>query len=173
MSFHGGLIGVIIAIMWFARRHRVDQWYIADNVACVVPIGLGLGRLANFINGELWGRTAPDVPWAMVFPGAGDLPRHPSQLYQAFLEGFVLLVVLGLLWRTRLRFRLGLLTGVFCVGYGTVRIIGEFFRQPDAHIGFLAGGVTMGQILSVPMIIAGAIFILRARPVNATEPKRA
>jgi phosphatidylglycerol:prolipoprotein diacylglycerol transferase len=165
MSFHGGLLGVIVAILAFARIKRIDKWYLADNVGCVVPIGLGLGRLANFINGELWGRPAPDLPWAMVFPSGGDVPRHPSQLYQAFLEGLVLLVVMRLLWlNPRLRHRPGVLTGAFCIGYGIARIVGEFFREPDAHIGFLAGGTTMGQLLSVPMVIAGIVFVWRAKP---------
>jgi len=172
MSFHGGLLGVIVAIMLFARYAKVDQWYVADNVGCVVPIGLGLGRMANFINGELWGRPAsPDVPWAMVFPGGGDVPRHPSQLYQAFLEGLVLFVIMHLLWRNpRIRNRPGVLTGCFCIGYGIARIIGELFREPDAFLGFLAGGTTMGQLLSVPMILAGVFFIWRAKPLPQSAP---
>jgi phosphatidylglycerol:prolipoprotein diacylglycerol transferase len=166
MSFHGGLLGVILAIMLFARHAKVDQWYVADNIGCCVPIGLGLGRLANFINGELWGRPAPDVPWAMVFPGGGDVPRHPSQLYQAFFEGLVLFVVMHLLWHNeRIRNRPGVLTGCFCIGYGLLRIIGETFREPDSFIGFLPGGTTMGQWLSLPMVLAGAFFIWRAKPL--------
>jgi phosphatidylglycerol:prolipoprotein diacylglycerol transferase len=165
MSFHGGLLGVILAIMLFARHAKVNQWYVADNIGCAVPIGLGLGRLANFINGELWGRPT-DVPWAMVFPGAGDAPRHPSQLYQAFCEGLVLFVVMHLLWRNeRIRNRPGVLTGCFCIGYGLLRTIGETFREPDSFIGFLPGGTTMGQWLSLPMVVAGAIFIWRAKPL--------
>lgn len=163
MSFHGGLLGVILAIMLFARKYKIDQWYVADGVGCVVPIGLGLGRLANFINGELWGRPAPDVPWAMVFPGAGDVPRHPSQLYQALLEGLVLFLVMAALSRREaIRRKPGTLTGAFLVGYGSLRIVGEFFREPDAHIGFLAAGTTMGQWLSLPMIVFGAWCIWRA-----------
>lgn len=168
MAFHGGLLGVIVAIILFARRSGVDKWYIADNVGCAVPIGLFLGRLANFINGELYGRTAPDVPWAMAFPGGGLLPRHPSQLYEAFLEGLVLFIVLHLLWRNEaVRSRPGVLTGCFCAGYGLARFIVEFFREPDRHLGFIASSVTMGQILSVPMILFGAWVIWRAyqRPV--------
>jgi phosphatidylglycerol:prolipoprotein diacylglycerol transferase len=166
MSFHGGLLGVVIAIMLFARHAKVNQWYVADNIGCVVPIGLGLGRLANFINGELWGRPAPDVPWAMVFPGGGPIPRHPSQLYQAFFEGLVLLIVMHLLWRNpRIRNRAGTLTGCFCIGYGILRMVGELFREPDSFIGFLPGGTTMGQLLSVPMVLAGAYFIWRAKPL--------
>jgi phosphatidylglycerol:prolipoprotein diacylglycerol transferase len=169
MSFHGGLLGVIVAIILFARHAKVNQWYVADNIACAVPIGLGLGRIANFINGELWGRPAPpDLPWAMVFPGGGDVPRHPSQLYQAVMEGLILFVVMHLLWRNEsIRNRPGMLTGYFCIGYGIARIIGETFREPDAFIGFLAGGTTMGQLLSLPMILAGIYFIWRAKPVAA------
>jgi len=167
MSFHGGLLGVIFAIMLFARKYKIDQWYVSDGVACVVPIGLGLGRLANFINGELWGRTAPDVPWAMVFPGGGDIARHPSQLYQALLEGLVLFLVVFYLSRDeRIRRKTGTLTGVFVIGYGVVRIIGEFFREPDAHLGFLAMGFTMGQMLSIPMVLFGAWCVWRAQTVK-------
>lgn len=172
MAFHGGLIGVILAIILFARHAKVNQWYVADGVACAVPIGLGLGRLANFINGELWGRTAPDVPWAMIFPGAGDIPRHPSQLYQAALEGVALFVILFLLARNpEIRKRPGILTGCFLMGYGTFRIIGEFFRQPDVFIGFLPGGTTMGQWLSVPMILFGAYCVQRARRAGPVASK--
>ena len=172
MSFHGGLVGVIIAILLFARHAKVNKWYVGDHIACAVPIGLGLGRLANFINGELWGRTAPDVPWAMVFPGAGDVPRHPSQLYQAFLEGLVLFVVVNLLWRNEnIRRHPGILTGCFLIGYGTVRIIGELFREPDTFIGFLPGGTTMGQWLSVPMILFGLFSIWRARRAGPVASK--
>jgi phosphatidylglycerol:prolipoprotein diacylglycerol transferase len=169
MAFHGGMLGVIVALLWFCRRNRVDPLVFGDRVAPVVPIGLLLGRLANFANGELWGRVT-DAPWGMVFPTGGPLPRHPSQLYQAFLEGFCLLVVLLVLVRIpAIRARPGTVTGVFLAGYGVARIIGEVFRQPDAHLGFLLGGVTMGQVLSVPMIAAGLWLILRARsrPVAA------
>ena len=145
MSFHGGAIGVAVC----------------------VPIGLGLGRVANFINGELWGRPAPDwLPWAMMFPttGGGMVPRHPSQIYQALLEGLLLFAVMFTLSRREaLRARAGLLTGVFLVGYGVARIIGECFREPDAFLGFLAFGATMGQVLSIPMLLAGAWLIARAR----------
>jgi phosphatidylglycerol:prolipoprotein diacylglycerol transferase len=169
MSFHGGLLGVIIAIMLFARHAKLNQWYIADNIGCAVPIGLGFGRIANFINGELWGRPT-DVAWAMIFPGdERQVPRHPSQLYQAFFEGLVLFVIIHLLWRNeRIRNRPGVLTGCFCIGYGIFRMIGETFREPDAFIGFMAGGTTMGQWLSLPMILAGAIFIWRAKPLTTT-----
>lgn len=170
MSFHGGLIGVIAAIILFARRADIDKWYLADNVGCAVPIGLCLGRLANFINGELFGRTAPDLLWAIPFPAGGPLPRHPSQLYEAFLEGILLFLIMYLLWRNkRFRSKPGVLTGCFCVGYGLARSIAEFFREPDQHLGFIAGAVTMGQILSVPMIIFGLWVIRR----SLTQPSAA
>lgn len=168
MSFHGGLLGVTLAIILYARFIKVDKWYVADLVAIAAPIGIALGRLANFVNGELWGRVAPDVPWAMVFPTGGELPRHPSQLYQAALEGVLLFVILHLLWRNdRIRSRPGILTGVFWIGYGVFRIFGEFFREPDAFLGFLIGATTMGQLLSVPMVLFGIFSIWRAKPIKA------
>jgi phosphatidylglycerol:prolipoprotein diacylglycerol transferase len=169
MSFHGGLLGVIAAILLFARAKKIDKWYIGDNIACAVPLGIGLGRLANFINGELWGRVAQELPWAMVFPGAGPLPRHPSQLYQAGLEGLALFIVMHLLWRnTAIRERAGTLAGCFLIGYGVFRSVAEFFREPDSFIGLMAGGTTMGQWLSLPMILFGIYFIWRAKPSNRT-----
>ena len=169
MSFHGGTLGVVVALILYCRRQGIPLLGFADRLAVIVPLGLGLGRIANFINGELWGREAPAwLPWAMIFPQAGPEPRHPSQLYQACLEGAVLLLVMALLCRSpAIRARFGTLTGVFLVGYGVARIIGEFFRQPDAFLGFLPGGITMGQLLSLPMIAAGAWLIARARPVQA------
>jgi len=165
MSFHGGMLGVAIATLWFCRRNAIPLWGFADRIAVAAPVGLLLGRIANFINGELWGREAPaDLPWAMVFPHAGPMPRHPSQLYQAMLEGVILFAVMFALSRSPgLRARQGLLTGVFLAGYAIARIIGEMFRQPDSFLGFLAMGTTMGQILSIPMLAAGAWLILRAR----------
>jgi phosphatidylglycerol---prolipoprotein diacylglyceryl transferase len=165
MSFHGGALGMAIAIVWFCRRNAIPLLGFADRVAVCAPIGLGLGRIANFINGELWGRPAPDwLPWAMIFPAAGPEPRHPSQLYQALLEGLVLfLVMFALSRREDLRARFGWLTGAFLVGYGLARIIGEFFRQPDVFLGYLLAGATMGQLLSIPMVLAGAWLILRTR----------
>jgi phosphatidylglycerol:prolipoprotein diacylglycerol transferase len=132
-----------------------------DIAAIVTPIGLFLGRLANFINGELWGRTT-DVPWAVVFPHAGPLPRHPSQLYEAGLEGIALFLVLYFAVRLGALVRPGLIGGLFVAGYGLTRVFGEFFREPDAHIGFLAGGLTMGMLLSLPMIVIGAAAIIHA-----------
>ena len=162
MSFHGGLLGVLIAVFVFARRRKIGFVELGDIVVCSVPIGLCLGRIANFINGELFGRTT-DVPWAMIFPHGGPLPRHPSQLYEAGLEGVVLFAVLAwLAFGTRAMQRPGLLGGVFFAGYGIARIISELFREPDAHLGFLAAGTTMGQLLSLPLVLAGAWLIYRA-----------
>ncbi|MBX6323717.1 MAG: prolipoprotein diacylglyceryl transferase [Rhodospirillaceae bacterium] len=164
MSFHGGLVGVILAMILFARNRGLPFFALADIVACATPIGLFLGRLANFVNGELFGRPT-DLPWGMVFPNGGPLPRHPSQLYEAFLEGIVLFSVLFVLARfTAAKARLGVLSGAFLVGYGVCRIIAELFREPDPQLGFLFGGATMGQLLSVPMLILGALFILWAKP---------
>jgi phosphatidylglycerol---prolipoprotein diacylglyceryl transferase len=176
MSFHGGMLGVAIAIIVFCRRNGIPLLGFADRIAIVAPIGLGLGRVANFINGELWGRPAPEwLPWAMAFPRAPDcpsfptmcVPRHPSQLYEALLEGVVLFAVMFVLSRREgLRARFGLLTGLFLCGYAVARIVGEYFREPDAFLGFLAFGTTMGQILSVPMLLAGVWLIVRAQPVE-------
>lgn len=155
MSFHGGMLGVVLAVVIFCRRRGIPMLALGDMIAPQVPIGLFLGRLANFVNGELYGRPA-DVPWAMVFPTDPDqVPRHPSQLYQAGLEGLALLLVLQLLLAAGGLQRRGLITGVFLCGYGVARIAGEFFRAPDPQLGFLWGGATMGQLLSLPMILAG------------------
>ena len=162
MSFHGGMLGVIGAILLFARLRKLNLLSVADVAACAVPIGLFFGRVANFVNGELYGR-ASDVSWAMVFPGGGPAPRHPSQLYEAVLEGLVLFAVLAwLAFGTRSLERTGLLGGAFFVGYGIARIIVEMFREPDAHLGFLAAGATMGQLLSLPLVLVGAWLIYRA-----------
>jgi len=159
MSFHGGAAGVILAIILFARKRGISWLSLGDLVACAVPIGLFLGRLANFVNGELYGRAA-DVPWAMVFPRDPEqIPRHPSQLYEAGLEGMVLFLLLYLLVRRGWLERPGALGGAFLAGYGLARITVEFFRQPDAHLGFLLGFTTMGQVLSLPLVIAGVILI--------------
>lgn len=164
MSFHGGLLGVAIATLLYCWRRRLDVLAVGDAIACVAPIGLFFGRIANFINGELFGRPAPDVPWAMVFPNGGPVPRHPSQLYEAGLEGLVLLAVMYGLWRIdAVRMRIGTLIGAFLIGYALARIIAEFFREPDAHLGFLFAGATMGQLLSLPMLAAGLAFVLWPR----------
>jgi phosphatidylglycerol:prolipoprotein diacylglycerol transferase len=174
MSFHGGLIGVVTAIWLFARVRRLPFLTVGDLVCAVVPIGLFFGRLANFVNGELWGRPT-DEPWGMIFCNeqilrlhdgrclAGTIPRHPSQLYEATLEGIVLFAVLMLLVRGGALKRPGFVAGAFLTGYGVARIVSEFFRQPDIQLGFLVGGATMGQLLSIPVLLAGLYFIWRAR----------
>jgi phosphatidylglycerol:prolipoprotein diacylglycerol transferase len=163
MSFHGGAIGVVLAIALFCWQRRLSLLRFADLIACAAPIGLFLGRIANFINGELWGRET-NVPWAMIFPTGGPHPRHPSQLYEATLEGIVLFLILFFLQRSDVaRARAGTLTGVFLIGYGAFRIVCEFFREPDVQLGFLWGGATMGQILSVPLILAGLFLVWYAR----------
>ncbi|TWT03183.1 prolipoprotein diacylglyceryl transferase [Reyranella sp. CPCC 100927] len=173
MSFHGGLLGVSLAVVWYARRHKIEFFSFADVMGLATPIGLMLGRIANFINGELWGR-ASDVAWAMVFPhDEKQVARHPSQLYQAFLEGLVLFIVLVVLWKVfGLRRRPGFLCGAFWAGYGVARITGEFFREPDAQLGYLYGGwLTMGMLLSLPLIALGVWLMMRALrrpPVAAT-----
>jgi phosphatidylglycerol:prolipoprotein diacylglycerol transferase len=168
MSFHGGLLGVIAAMALFARHRRIGFFAIADAVACAAPIGLFFGRIANFINGELWGRVT-DVPWAVVFPKAGPDPRHASQIYEAGLEGAVLFAVLWfLVRRSDASHRPGFLSGVFLLGYSAARAFVELFRQPDPQLGFLFGGVTMGQLLSVPMIAFGIYLIVRGRRARTT-----
>jgi phosphatidylglycerol---prolipoprotein diacylglyceryl transferase len=154
MSFHGGVTGCAVAVVLFALRRHIPMLSLADVSSGVAPIGLFLGRIANFINGELWGRPT-DVPWAMVFPRGGPLARHPSQLYEAALEGVVLFIVLGLLVRFGALKRPGVVTGAFALGYGIARITCEFFREPDAQLGFLWGGLTMGMLLCVPLMLAG------------------
>lgn len=180
MSFHGGLIGVVLAVAWVSWRGGLPLVRVADYIAVNVPFGMMFGRIANFINGELWGRPT-DVPWAMVFPGAGPSPRHPSQLYEAALEGALLVVVmLFLFWRTRARWRPGLLAGVFTAGIGLARFTVEFFREPDVQLAELAmrTGLSMGQWLTLPLIALGLFFVVRAfaRPPlgsPATAPRPA
>ena len=162
MSFHGGFLGCVIAVIAFARYRGIPILSLGDIVCAVAPIGLFLGRLANFINAELWGRTT-DVAWAFVFPGAGPLPRHPSQLYEATLEGIVLFIVLAAMMRGGALKRPGTILGSFCLGYGIARTICEFFREPDQQLGFLWGGLTMGMLLSLPLMIAGITLIMAAR----------
>jgi len=169
MSFHGGCTGVILALWLFTRQRRIPFLAMADIVACATPIGLFFGRLANFINGELWGRVT-DVPWGMAFPNAGPEPRHPSQLYQATLEGIVLFVLLFALQLGGARFRPGRISGTFLIGYAVARSVGELFRQPDAQLGFLLFGITMGQLLSLPMLAAGIYLVVRAKPVPSVQP---
>jgi phosphatidylglycerol---prolipoprotein diacylglyceryl transferase len=163
MSFHGGFMGCVIAVMWFARRNNISILSLGDITTAVGPIGLFLGRIANFVNGELWGRPAdPSLPWAMIFPTGGPLPRHPSQLYEAGLEGILLFTILAVMIRFGALKRPGLILGSFIAIYGLARITGEHFREPDPQLGFLWGGLTMGMILSVPMVIAGGIIMFSA-----------
>ena len=165
MSFHGGALGVVVAIWWLARRNGLSMLRFLDYVACCGPFGLFFGRIANFVNGELWGRVT-DVPWAIIFPSAdaGPYPRHPSQLYEAGLEGVALFAILAwFFWRTQARYKPGLLLGVFLVGYGAARFFVEFFREPDVQLGILPWGISMGQTLSAPMVFVGLWFILTAK----------
>jgi phosphatidylglycerol:prolipoprotein diacylglycerol transferase len=170
MSFHGGFVGCVIAVMAFARYRGISILSLGDVVCGVAPIGLFLGRVANFVNAELWGRTT-DVPWAFVFPNAGPLPRHPSQLYEAALEGIVLFIVLSAMMRAGALKKPGTILGAFCLGYGLARIVCEFFRQPDEQLGFLWGGLTMGMLLSLPLIAAGIGLIWAARRARPLQDK--
>ncbi|HET6538773.1 MAG TPA: prolipoprotein diacylglyceryl transferase [Sphingopyxis sp.] len=164
MSFHGGMIGVLVAIWYVARKDKLSFLRFCDYMACTVPFGLFLGRLANFVNGELWGR-ATDVSWAIIFPASGTMdPRHPSQLYEAGLEGLLMMLVLAFLfWRTQARYKPGLLVGTASLIYGLSRFAVEFVREPDAQLGTLSWGLTMGQTLTLPMIIIGLWLILTAK----------
>jgi phosphatidylglycerol:prolipoprotein diacylglycerol transferase len=166
MSFHGGMLGVAFVVILFCYKNSIPILGFADRLAVCAPIGLGLGRVANFINGELWGRPAPEwLPWAMVFPRAGPVPRHPSQIYQALMEGLLLFLFMYLLSRREtVRARFGMLTGLFLIGYGIARIVGECFREPDDFLGFLWFGATMGQLLSIPMVVVGIWLALRGKP---------
>lgn len=176
MSFHGGVIGVLVAISWVAWRGGLNWLRVCDYIAVNVPIGYMLGRIANFINGELYGRPVEgDLAWAMVFPGGGDIARHPSQLYQAGLEGLLLgILLLALFWKTRARYRAGLLVGLFTIGMGIGRFVNEFFREPDAHLAYVVEqtGLSRGQWLSLPMIAIGVavmIYALMRPPVGGKK----
>jgi phosphatidylglycerol:prolipoprotein diacylglycerol transferase len=162
MSFHGGFTGCVIAVVLFARRRGIPIFSLGDITCAVGPIGLFLGRIANFINGELWGRPT-DVPWAMIFPSGGPIPRHPSQLYEATLEGLVLLIILGILVRCGALKKPGTIVGSFAVFYALARCFCELFREPDIQLGFLWGGTTMGQLLSIPLFLFGIGLIIWAR----------
>jgi phosphatidylglycerol:prolipoprotein diacylglycerol transferase len=172
MSFHGGFLGCVLAVVLFGLKRKISILSLGDITCAVAPIGLFFGRLANFVNSELWGRPT-DVPWAMVFPSpeAGPWPRHPSQLYEAALEGLVLFCVLAVLVRAGALKRPGLILGAFAIGYAVARSVCELFREPDAQLGFLWGGMTMGMLLSVPLLIAGiclVAFALRRQPLGST-----
>ncbi|WP_093224910.1 prolipoprotein diacylglyceryl transferase [Sphingomonas sp. NFR15] len=166
MSFHGGMIGTSLGIILFARNHKLDWLRVHDYLACCVPFGLFFGRIANFVNGELWGKPS-DVPWAIIFSrGGGEIPRHPSQLYEAGLEGIALFAVLWFFfWRTKARYEPGKLVGIFLIGYGLARFTVEFFREPDAQFAgtFFATTIHMGQVLTLPMILAGAYLVATAK----------
>ena len=169
MSFHGGLLGTVLAMVLFARSRKILTWSLLDVVAAGVPVGLGLVRLANFINSELWGRLS-DAPWAVVFPNGGPFARHPSQIYEALLEGLVLFLVLRFLTHSRLKLKTPrFVGGAFVCGYGLSRIFVEFFREPDAQIGYLlgTGWLTMGMVLSLPMVLFGIWCMATAKPVAA------
>lgn len=169
MSFHGGLIGVLLAVWWFARKQALPFLAVTDFIAPMVAIGLGAGRIGNFINAELWGRPS-DLPWAMIFPQVDNIPRHPSQLYQFMLEGVLLFVILWF-FSARPR-RLGLVSGLFALLYGVFRFIVEFVREPDRHIGYLAWDwLTMGQLLSLPLIMLGVLLMWWSRQQEPLEVK--
>ena len=174
MSFHGGLLGVLAALWWFSKKVKCTFLEVGDFIAPLVPIGLGAGRIGNFINGELWGRTT-DVSWGVIFPGAGPMPRHPSQLYEFALEGIVLFAILWVF--SRKPRPVGAVSGLFLLAYGSFRFLVEFFRQPDQHIGLYDGlfsqGISQGQILSLPMIIGGFIMLVWAlrRGKNSVKTK--
>jgi phosphatidylglycerol:prolipoprotein diacylglycerol transferase len=175
MSFHGGALGVTIAIVLFTRARALPIFAFSDIICAAIPIGLFFGRIANFINGELFGR-ATDVPWAMVFPGGGPVPRHPSQLYEAFCEGLLLFLVLFAAERSGVRRQPGILTGLFLALYAVARMSGELFRQPDVQLGYLVLGTTMGQLLSIPLLVVGVVLIIWARrrpPIAPAPPAQA
>ncbi len=169
MSFHGGLAGAALGVWLFARRHGLPALPVADLCCAVAPIGLLLGRLANFIKPELWGRPS-DVPWSMLFPDAGPLPRHPSQLYEAGLEGILLFVILFVAVQCGALKRPGRVSGVFCIGYACARVFCEFFREPDPQLGFLFGGATMGMLLSAPLAFVGLIVLIWPRKQDSAIP---
>ena len=162
MSFHGGLIGVIIATFLFSKSRNIPVFEMSDILVCVAPVGLFLGRIANFLNAELFGRITYQVPWAIIFPHGGPEPRHPSQLYEALTEGVLLFVILNaIFWfSSHLRKRTGFLTGMFFLLYGVFRFFIEYTREPDGHLGFVFNNFTMGQVLSFPMVLLG-IYIIR------------
>jgi phosphatidylglycerol:prolipoprotein diacylglycerol transferase len=170
LAFHGGLLGTVLASLYVAKRYRINWSRLTDVLALSTPVGLGLGRIANFINGELWGRPT-DLPWGMIFPGAGPYPRHPSQLYQALLEGVVLFILLRIVWNRKPR--VGVVSATFLLGYGVVRVLAEFVREPDVQVGYVLGPFTMGQLLSVVVLIGGAVLmqysITKGEAFDATQ----
>lgn len=173
MSFHGALLGLIAAGFFYCRRHHLDFWRTADIYVVTAPIGLGLGRIGNFINGELFGRVT-DVPWGMVFPAGGPLPRHPSQLYECLLEGVLLFIILWNLknLQVKRRWPTGTMLVCFLIGYGVLRCFAELFREPDAQLGFLAAHLTMGQLLSGFMILAGGLLLFARWKAAGRQPAK-
>lgn len=169
MSFHGGLAGTLVALILFARSRGIRVMSLLDVAGVVAPIGLLFGRIANFINGELWGRPA-DVPWAVIFPSGGNIPRHPSQLYEGALEGLVLFIIMLVCVRLGVLKRPGLAAGIFGIGYGLSRIIAEFFREPDPQVGYLMFGTTMGMLLSLPVVLGGIALVLYALKAERRVP---
>lgn len=170
MSLHGGMLGVLVGIWYLVRKNGLSFLRVCDYVACTVPLGLLFGRLANFVNGELWGRTT-DVPWAIIFPQAGPDPRHPSQLYEAGMEGVLMFALLTFLfWKTNARMKPGLLVGIASLWYGLSRFIIENFREPDAHLGIMPWGLTMGQTLTVPMVLIGIWLIFTSSKRTIAAP---
>lgn len=167
MSFHGGLTGLILSSYLFCRHYKISFFLVTDILAVISPIGIFLGRIANFFNGELYGRIT-NLPWGVIFPYGGIYPRHPSQLYEAFLEGFCLFIIMYIsCFKFRLIQKRGALGSLFLICYGSFRIIAEFFREPDIDLGFIIGNTTMGQLLSIPMVIIGVILYARANKTAA------
>jgi phosphatidylglycerol:prolipoprotein diacylglycerol transferase len=166
MSFHGGFLGVIVAFVLYSRRKKIPFFTLIDMAAQCAPVGLGLGRIGNFINGELYGRQT-DVPWGIVFPGGGGVPRHPSQLYEAVLEGLLLFVIVR--FSARRSSNVGVPAWTFVAGYGLFRFIVEFFRQPDEHLGFVLASFSMGQMLSLPMFLLGSFMVFRLARLPRTR----
>ena len=163
MSFHGGLLGIIVSIIFFSKKTKTNFFKSADIVSCVAPIGIFLGRIANFINGELYGKVS-SLPWAIIFPNGGSLARHPSQIYEAILEGIILFVLINYLAiKKQLLFKTGYISGLFLVSYSILRIFSEFFREPDIHLGLFFNYFSLGTLLSMITLIAGLIIITSAK----------
>ncbi|NDE15186.1 prolipoprotein diacylglyceryl transferase [bacterium] len=167
LSFHGGFVGLITGILIFCHLNKIDFLSLTDNIAAIIPVGLGFGRIGNFINGELWGRVS-DVPWAMIFPGGGPLPRHPSQIYESFLEGWLLLALTLFVYSRKPR--TGVVSATFILGYASFRFIAEFFREPDQQLGFFFGGFSMGQLLCSLMWVFGVFILMYSKTHYSGKP---
>jgi len=168
MSFHGAVLGVMIALYSFTYKRKISFLYFSDYIAAAAPIGFFFGRIANFVNDELWGKVS-NVPWAVLFPRGGYLPRHPSQIYEALLEGILLFLILNLFFRTKYKNYAGIVSSFFMIFYAAFRIIAEIFRQPDEQIGYLITHLTMGQILSIPMLVIGVVGLCYARKISKND----